>query len=39
MVAYLDYLSPQLDSIIADYCPDVKRDTPKVVSAHQVRDI
>ena len=32
-------LSPQLDSIITDYCPDVKRDTPKVVSTHQATDI
>lgn len=39
MVAYLDFLSPQPDAVMAGYCPDVERDAPKVASAHQARDL
>ena len=31
--------APQPASIMADYCPDVKRDASKVASAHQATDI
>lgn len=37
--AYSDYLSLQPGSIMADYCPHVKRDAPKLVSAHQAADM